>query len=37
MTPILSTVIKSDHGSADVARTRAYLDDLEDSLPALLP
>ncbi len=37
MTPILSTVIKSDNGSTDVARTRAYLDNLIDSSPALLP
>ena len=37
MTPILSTVIKSDNGTADVTRLRAYLDDLIESLPALLP
>jgi hypothetical protein len=33
MTPILSTIIKNDNCSADVARTRAYL----DSSAALLP
>jgi hypothetical protein len=37
MTPILSTVIKSDNGTTDVGRIRAYLDDLIESLPALLP
>ena len=37
MTPILSTVIKSDNGSTEAARTRAYLDNLIDSSPALLP
>jgi hypothetical protein len=37
MTPILSAVIKSRHDSTDVAWTRAYLDDLIDSSPALLP
>jgi hypothetical protein len=37
MTPVLSTIINSHHGSANVARTRAYLDDLIDSSPALLP
>jgi hypothetical protein len=37
MTPILSTVIKSDNGTTDAGRIRAYLDDLIESLPALLP
>ncbi len=37
MTPILSTVIKSDNGSTEAARIRAYLDDLIESSPALLP
>ncbi len=37
MTPILSTVIKGHHGCLDVARARAYLDDLIDSSPTLLP
>jgi hypothetical protein len=37
MTPILSTVIKSDNGTADAGRIRAYLDDLIEGLPALLP
>jgi hypothetical protein len=37
MTPILSTVIKSHHGSADAGRIRAYLDDLIESSPALGP
>jgi hypothetical protein len=37
MTPILSTIIKSDHGSTDGGRIQAYLDDLIDSSPALLP
>jgi hypothetical protein len=37
MMPILSTVIKSDHGTTDAGRIRAYLDDLTESLPALLP
>ncbi len=37
MTPILSTVIKSDNGSTEAARIRAYLDNLIDSSPAHLP
>jgi hypothetical protein len=37
MTPILSTVIKSDHGTTDAGRIRAYLDDLIEGSPALLP
>ena len=37
MTPILSTVIKSDKGSTEAARIRAYLDNLIESSPALLP
>ena len=37
MTPILSTVIKSDNGTTDAGRIRAYLDDLIESLPALMP
>jgi hypothetical protein len=37
MTPILSTVIMSDHGTADAGRIRAYLDDLIENSPALLP
>jgi hypothetical protein len=31
MTPILSTVIKSDNGTREAGRIRAYLDDLIDS------
>src|SRR5271157_3193485 len=31
MTPILSTVIKSDNGTREVGRIRAYVDDLIDS------
>jgi hypothetical protein len=37
MTPILSTVIKSHHGTADAGRIRDYLDNVTKSLPALLP
>jgi len=37
MTPILSTVVKSDNGSTEAARIRAYLDNLIDISPALLP
>ena len=37
MTPILSTVIKSDKGSIEAACIRAYLDNLIESSPALLP
>jgi hypothetical protein len=36
MTPILSTVIKSDHGTTEAGRIRAYLDDLIEGSPALL-
>ncbi len=31
MTPILSTVIRSDNGTTDAGRILAYLDDLIDS------
>jgi len=31
MTPMLSTVIKSDNGTREAGRIRAYLDDLIDS------
>jgi hypothetical protein len=37
MTPVLSTIIKSDSGSTDAAGIRAYLDSLIDASPALLP
>jgi hypothetical protein len=37
MTPVLSTVIKSDSGSKDAARIRSYLDSVIDGSPALLP
>ena len=37
MTPILSTVIKSDNGTTEAARIRADLNDLIESLRALLP
>jgi hypothetical protein len=37
MTPILSTVIKSHHSATDAGRVRDYLDNLIESLPALLP
>jgi hypothetical protein len=37
VTPIPSTVIKSDSGSTEAARIRAYLDNLIDSSPGLLP
>ena len=37
MTPILSTVIKSDQGSTDATRLRGYLDNLIGGSPTLLP